>query len=216
MPALPDVPQVLKAVHTGTQDGEPWATISHWRYVMSGGGAPSSTQLAVACAKFVNSWRDNIRPFIGADAFDDQVELIDLTTVSSATGVAPDGDAGAGGPHTFDLRACILVTKKIARRYRGGHPRTYWPGVAGSQLLDGGRNVDPAVLAGLQAGFTAYYTDIPPAITTDGATGMSSFHEVNVSYHSGGVLRAVPVVDDILGYVVQAQTATQRRRLHRS
>lgn len=216
MPALPDVNHVLKVVHEGDMAGLPWAGVSHWRYVMSGGGEPTSAQLLVVGAKFVNSWRDNIRPITGIECSDSHVVLLDLTSPTAATATSTDGDAG-----THDVmvsqEACLLVTKSVGRRYRGGHPRTYWPGLSRDHTnVPQCRTVDPAQLAAVQARYTSYYTDIPPAVTTDGDTGMSSFHEVQVSYHSGGVLRTVPVVDDILSYTVQPVLATQRRRMHRS
>lgn len=215
MPALPAVPNVVRVAHEGTIDTYPWAGISHWRYVTSSGPL-TSTQLEAALAKFVNSWRDNIRPALADSVIDSQVVGIDLTSSTAAVAVALDGDAGGHTEPIISPEACLLVTKPVGRRYRGGHPRTYWPGLSSYYVTtDHGRSVDAATFAAIQARFATYYTDIPPAVTTDGDTNCSSWHEVSVSYHGGGVLRTVPLVDDILSYNVHQVLATQRRRQHR-
>lgn len=215
MPPLPDVPNVIKVVHTGQIFGQPWAGVSHWRYVMTLGGIPTNAQLLEAMAKFVNSWRDHLRPQISHDCSDISVEGIDLTSPTSAVAVAADGDFGADAGNIISPESCVLVTKTVGRRYRGGHPRTYWPGLAEAWTDEGRRAMFPASVPTLVDAYQAYYDDIPPAVTTDGLTGMSSFHEVSVSYHSGGAIRPVPLVDDVLGRTVQPVFATQRRRMHR-
>lgn len=216
MPALPDVPGVIRVAHEGTIYGQPWATISHWRYVTSSGDL-TSTELEVALAKFVNSWRDNIEGLCTPGTVDIQVRGIDLTSVTAAIATALDGESGTGADEPISPESCYLVSKTVARRYRGGHPRTYWPGPLRSFTVGhDGREIASGYLAAISSGFAAYYTDIPPAVTTDSATNISSFHEVMVSYRSGGVLRTVPAVDDVSGQHLDTILATQRRRMHRS
>lgn len=219
MPPLPAVRHVVKAIHTGTDESEglPWAVISHWSYSQPGDTDLTNAQANVIAAKFVNSWRDNISPVTGDDLTDTQVEIIDLTSATAASGLALDGNPGTSGGPMISPSSCLLVSKHIARRYRGGHPRTYWPGAAQNlSTVDVGRSVDSAHVVATTAHLNAYYGDIPPAVTTDGDTGCDVFQEVCVSYHSGGVLRPAPVVDVILSYTPQMVFATQRRRLHRT
>lgn len=213
MPPLPDVHHVLKIVHSGTVNSEPWVGVSHWRFVPVAGEL-SSDNIRVICAKFVNSWRDNWKPIFSATTFDSQVEGIDLTSTTAATGVAPDGDHGDTAGEARSPSTCFLVSKVVGVRYRGGHPRTYWPGLQSADVFDG-RSVGDGLFADLSAATAAYYGDIPPAVTTDGDSNCSSFHEVMVSYFTAGARRAVPLVADILGYTPHQVVATQRRRLHR-
>lgn len=213
MPPLPDVHHVLKVVHEGTVNGEPWVGVSHWRFVPVSGEL-SSDNVRVICAKFVNSWRDNWKPLFSNECIDQFVEGIDLTSTTAATGVAPDGDAGDTPQLARSPETCFLVSKVVGLRYRGGHPRTYWPGIPRDDVADG-RSLASGTFADYATATAAYYGDIPPAVTTDGDSNCSSFHEVMVSYYSGGTRRVVPVVADILGYTPHQVVATQRRRLHR-
>jgi hypothetical protein len=215
MPPLPAVDGVLKVVHTGTVGGEPWAGISHWRFTTTDAGPLSTANIDAICAKFVNSWRDNIKQDIAAPCIDSQVEGIDLTTATSASGTATDGDPG-DGDEIISPEACVLVSKQISRRYRGGHPRTYWPGLTrGLAAQYHGRAIGDAYVTDLTSHFLTYYTDIPPAVTTDGDCNVSVFAEVCVHYFSAGALLPVPLVDDIIGRRLEVPLATQRRRLHR-
>lgn len=225
MTALPDVFHVIKAVHEGTDEtgAFPWATVSHWMYTKPDGSAITAGELAVVAPKFVNSWRDHIRPWTGSNVIDTQVVLTDLTTTSSAVAISLDGDAGTGSSPAISPESAMLVSKSIARRYRGGHPRTYWIGpYSNASTVDPGRSIDASLAVAFKAGLAAYYTDIPPAVTTDSSTGCSAFQEVMVSYVDAALnpvpphRRAVPLVDPVVAYTVHTIFATQRRRMHRN
>lgn len=216
MPPLPPIANVIKIVHTGTVNAEPWATVSHWRYTTIS-GTLDNDQLTLVCAKFVNSWRDNVRPYISHQVTDTQVEGTDLTSTTSAIGVAPDGDTGAGGGTIISPESSVLISKTVLRRYRGGHPRTYWPGVEiGNANADAGRRINDAFFPAIHDGLMAYYADVPPAVTTDAECNCATFTEVSVSYVSGGTRRLAPVADPVVAYNVHQILATQRRRMHRA
>lgn len=215
MTALPNVPGVLKVVIDGTVKGEPWVGISHWRFVTSSGPL-TGDNVNHMMAHFVDSLRDNWVSVLADDVTVSGVTGTDLTTTTSAIGTAAASLTGGGPAPAISPEACILERKLIGRRYRGGHPRTYWPGPYSSLTVGGNnRQILDTPHTGLNEDINSYYGDIPPAITTDSDTNCTSFHEVCVHYVMGGVHLSTPLVDDILGQSIDIMLATQRRRMHR-
>lgn len=215
MTSLPAVPNVCKVRLIGRVNSEPYVGITHWRFVS--GAALTNDNCAVIAAKFVNAWGDYIAgDLVSVQTFLDSVEVTDLTTSTSGTGTAASSHEGTFGAEAISPAACFLESKHVGRRYRGGHPRTYWPGVSAGNT-EGSLGVtmtSAAYTAGAEA-INGYYGAIPPAVTTDGDSGCSSWHEVCVHYVMGGVHLTDPLVDDVLSNDLENAIATQRRRLHR-
>ncbi len=223
MPALPVVPGVVKVQLVGTTGGEPCRNITHWRYVTTSGDL-TSAQLLVALDKFVNSWGTNAAPVINNTVSLLAVEGADLTSSTAATATAPSTHVGGASDYPTPPSTCVLESKTIARRYRGGHPRTYWPGPGLSQSLSSlGDQFNSGSLAAWQTAIEDYYGAIPSAVTSDSDSNLSSWHEVCVHYYSeaggypasGHVPLPAPYVDDVSANTIDLKWATQRRRMQR-
>jgi hypothetical protein len=136
-----------------------------------------------------------------------QVEFTDLTSPSAAQGIA---NVGAGGTVASQFGAasnCIIARYAIARRYRGGKPRSYLPfGVPANQ--DTPQTWNPTFVGSLGPTWQTFLTAVAAAFPT----GTTVDHQVSVSYHSGGVVRPTPLTDTILGVTCSTRMGSQRRR----
>jgi hypothetical protein len=119
--------------------------------------------------------------------------------------------------------ASVVSSYTIQRRYRGGHPRGYWPFGVTTDLQN---DVDwtAAFVTACNTGFSTFFT----ALFAAGWTGAGTLTQVNVSYYDGftvvvspttgrarnvPTLRVSPVQDTILIVACKVSIGTQRRRI---
>lgn len=218
MPPLPDVPNVLKVVVQGNgSEATPitWANVLHWHYT---GSAPSSTTLNTVAAHIGASWGTHMAPECPSPTVQNLIEVIDLTSSTSASGFDFTSRAGTRGDDEIPANSAMLAIYPVSRRYRGGHPRSY--------LLVGG-NADFLDMAHWSTAFTAevqsHWYDFLNAILAYSTGGMTIDRLVNVSYYSKEInpvppyRRTTPLVDDLdIGTMfTEQQIASQRRRIGR-
>lgn len=216
MPALPPVPNVCKVAISGLVDGEPWAGVSHWHFVPTSGSMTNANATQIA-GDVGNRWGAYIAGHTSNTVTLEEVVVTDLTSSTAAVGTAAPALVGGHVASLVSPAICALEHKSIARRYRGGHPRTYWPGVAVVDTVSSnGRTFDATTLATWQTDIDDYYNGVESFVTADPATNMASFVEVCVHYRSGNLPLAVPTWDGINSRQIEANLASQRRRLHRS
>jgi hypothetical protein len=219
MPALAPVPSVVRTIfkHTLSEDID---VVNHVFFAYTG-GVPSVPDATLYNTAIDGVWDANLMPARSAD-------LVHTSTVStfldSATapqvshfGSTPGGGAGA----ILSANAAAVVQFKVARRYRGGHPRVYIAGLLQADLFDAQR-FTTVFLAALQASWVAFRNTIVGNVY--GGIGIS--HQCNVSYFNGftnhtfpsgrirpiPTPRPVPLVDPVFLAGVNAKVASQRRR----
>jgi hypothetical protein len=107
-----------------------------------------------------------------------------------------------------DAAACHVVNWTIAARYRGGHPRTYFPGVQSAHVTSG-HLLDAAVLANWATASAGFLADVNAA--THGSITTSTLGTVSFALHNAW--RVPPVFEPYLGSGVRSILGTQRRRL---
>lgn len=221
MPALPSVPFVLKfSLHYDVGTDAAAVTVLHWLY---SGLPPTVAQIDTFCASFnaltAAEWPLVLSPgtsYLGID-------VVDLSSPTSASGAASTSVSGTRSGTILSASAAVLVHYPIARRYRGGKPRTYLPWGTSDDLLN--RNVwSNAALVAFNTTWTAILAAVPAAGPIGGAALVS---QAVVSYYgppnrfitssTGRVrtvstVRATPVVDLIPGFTMSPKVASQRRR----
>lgn len=220
MPALPNVPSTLKVALKGSAGSEQWLTRFYLQYP---GAAPSASQLATLNNGIIAAFTSHLQPLMTANKELLEVDTVDLSTPSSAqlatTAAVIGSEAGAWLP----LMACTVAGYGISRRYRGGHPRGYWPlGAQGDVATSG--EWSTTYQAAAQGAIGSFFNDVTGIIW-----GVSEITKhVNVSYYQGftvvtdpitGRARNVPklrpggpVIDLIVSTNVRAILGTQRRR----
>jgi hypothetical protein len=115
----------------------------------------------------------------------------------------------------------MVIKARIARRYRGGHPKTYLMGIPNAGLV-GGNQWSAGTMAGVIAAWNLWISDCLTSVPLAAAPAT----EVNVSYYAGfhsvqlpsgrwtniPTLRGTPHVDSVLGHSINSTAASQRRR----
>lgn len=219
MPALPSVANVLKVQLLWSDSAD--VAVTSTLYFQYSGAAPSAGDLNNFCAVVCNAfgaedslWHTSV-DLTGATA-------VDLTSHSAAEGAATANFAGTstGGPLAGGT--AVVVNYKIARRYRGGKPRNYYP-FGDSSKINTRQSWSAAFVAAVASGVS---TAIASIIGTSVGPASISNH-VNVSYYSGSrvvtspttgrarnvpILRDAPLVDNIVSSSVQIVPGSQRRR----
>jgi hypothetical protein len=220
MPALPVVPQVLRISlkHTYGNDTD---VISHLYFEYSG-TAPTVAELNTFASSVSSSWNATLRTHATAACVLVGVDVIDLTSATSAVGIWTGSLAGTNGESDFPHGTAVLVNYAIARRYRGGKPRSYFP-YGGYTDAANGNNWSTSFITAFTTSLTTFIADIV-ALTWTGAT---ISEQVSVSLYEGFVSsqnpltnrwrniptpRATALIDPIVSWAVNPKYGSQRRR----
>lgn len=223
MPALPNVSKVVRLDLNFTLAGSvPARTRQFWRY---SGSAPNNTEMLAFCDNAVAGWAANMQSLMSSDYQFISAEGTDLSSPTAAQAISLDTLGGARSGNTMPQDVAAVVRYQIARRYRGGHPRGYWPSGVDEDLQDE-RSWKTAFLTDHDTGVLGFST----AMTGAGWSGAGTIDQVNVSYYhlfdvqiSPGTgrarnvprLRGAPVVDAVVQFATQPVLGTQRKRLGR-
>lgn len=220
MTTLPAVPGVLKLRHIYA-DGADYSLTNNLHFAYTGGPPSSADCTAIATAAHA-AWASHLRSHLNTGSYLATTYVQDLASLSGADGLYEAITNGSGSSEVMPAGVAVLINHKIARRYRGGKPRSYLPFFGANDNSEDGLWLGTSISA-LQSDWNAYIAAIK-AITA-GATVISRF--VNVSYYAGSVgsvidsgkrgkttltLRAAPVVDEIISSLVNQHPSSQRRR----
>jgi len=168
------------------------------------------------------AWNTRCNPWISNTATTTTVEGVDLTSDLGAQATAVVDYPGTSANDALDNQVAGVVRHIIARRYRGGKPKTFMPAVPTNAQADGSHFTDTYV-NGLGTAFNNFIGDIS---TITGA-GTDLTNMVNVPYYHGATwvedmttgrwrriptYRAAPVPDIVTSASVDALMGSQRRR----
>lgn len=219
MPQLPAVPNVVRIELKQSLEANP-DVINRFFYSFT--GTSTVAGLTAMATALENTMKSDWQPFVGS-----QNTLTDIIIVDLSSDSAPEYDLGGlaiqGSLSIETPPGLALVTSyHVARRFRGGHPRSYWGGVDPSQINADGHWA-PTYAANFQTLMQLGVTNTLAGVTFDTMTPVG---QVNVSYFQGfkaveypsgryrnvPQLRAVPVVDPITSWSYNIKPASQRRR----
>lgn len=218
MPPLPNVNKVLRIAMRYAWAGDT-DVINRTFYQYS--GTATLTNIGDVATLFFTEWGTNFLALMSSDISLTDVTVEDLTSSSGFTANASGVTPGSIGTAALSSAACLIVKRVIARRYRGGHSRIYFPGLVTSDLQDDNTWKGTTISAWLAA-MAAFDAAISAAVPS----GLSSLTPVNVSFYDGftnflepsgryrarPTTRSSPLVDLIAGYAVNPQVGSQRRR----
>ena len=230
MPPLPAQPSTLavELKHTYSNDTDVQVK-QFWQYA---GTAPTDAELNTFSSAVEAAWASHVAPLSSSDVVLVEVVSTDLTSDTASRGTWTGSTAGSVGTAPLSAQDCFLQGFTVARRYRGGKPRSYWPLGVAADLLDP-QHWTSGFLSSVETGLAAYATAIEGA----GWSGAGSIVQVNVSYYNGFKIvggpyplrtRNIPLVrgsgapagpvippDVITGATYSPLLATQRRRTTR-
>lgn len=206
MPPLPSVPNCLKYTQNW-QIGNNLKAASIFHFLYSG-GPPNAAACAGLAATFQAAMVTTFKAQMPGTTSIGQATVLDLASTSGAQGAGGTVTAGTRAGTEFPANVAMVVNHTIARRYRGGKPRTYLPtGVATDNLTAG--LWTSGIVTGLTTDYATFITDCLAA--TSGGVSITEY--VNVSYYLNNALRATPVVDVITASQCRTRIGSQRRRL---
>lgn len=156
--------------------------------------------------------------YISDDTTVTQASAIDLTSPTSPQGVFVGATPGAASQISL-AQSAMLFRKPIGRRFRGGHGRTYLPGVTPDNTTDG-RTWTPTAQSDLKDAFQEIITRTISGFYA-GYPNISGLNLVEVSYIDKAVnpvppyRRPVPLVDVVAVSTITADSVirSQRRRV---
>lgn len=195
------MPGVARIVFNGTLGGVATANVMHAS--KNSQVAWTGAELSALATAARTSYVTNFIPLQDGDFALGSVDVVDLTSdtgdAASATGTTPGTKAGLVLPASI----AMCVSWRIGRRYRGGHPRTYFPAlVTADQATPNTWNASTVTAwQNAAAAFLADLDSMPP-----GQLGM-------LSRINAGAPRPAPLFSPILGVTVDSRIDSQRRRL---
>lgn len=205
MPPLPNTAQVIQFdMVYGMGADENIINRLHWQYT---GGAPSAADMATLCGDVAASYSAHLAALVNANGLLRKVDGIDLTSNTAAVGSFAANAAGTRTGAQLPVGVALLINHKIARRYRGGKPRTYAPFFSGSDFPGGGAWSAGSVTAA-QTAWNAFLAGVTGS--TAGTTVLATFG--CVSYFQNKVLRTAGLFEAISASSVNNLPASQRRR----
>lgn len=222
MPALPAVPGVVKARLKFTDAASIDAGFGI--YFSYTGGTPSGGDMGTLASSIESNWATHVQGDMPTDLTLVEVTATDLSSSSGSVGTWTGSDPGGTSGTIISSGACFCINHVINRRYRGGKPKTFVPGVLPVDL-----NGTNQISSGRQASLIGSWGDFVSGVL--GTSGMSITMQniVNVSFYEGFTtvlnpvtgryrnvpkLRDVPLVDVIHSSAVAQKLGSQRRRLN--
>lgn len=224
MPALPSVPQVVRAQFNFTVGTDVLARCRAFYHYS--GAAPTSLLLGGSANGMMGAWSAAGGPTLQTPQTAlDSVTITDLTSPTAAEGTSTSSAIpGTRSGGELPASASMVLSGTVLRRYRGGHPRSYFPC---------GVDTDLSTQQTWTSGFVALaYNNLVSFLTDYSAwewSGSGTLTPVNVSFYEGftthtgttgrvrnvSTPRTAPLVDTIVGWVARQGIGQQRKRLLR-
>lgn len=192
---------------SGTYGNTTWANIP-WFYA-TGSGEVTHADLFDFAQYAISAWSGLVQPMhenVTLERCDATLyESTEGDIIATATGAYPG--TTETGAQAANVAAC--VSWLLAHSYRGGHPRSYLPGVIEANLAD-------------FSSFTGEFTDELNGHAADvhaslegypGGGGIETIEHGVVSFQTAGDWRTPPIFKRIVGSAVDTRVDTQRRRL---
>lgn len=220
MPTPPVVPSVCRFKILGTLANlAPWGVRIYTAYA---GGPPSSATMLALAEGVAAAWNSHCVPLQANSVTTTAVDAVDLSSTSGASATADVDYAGGVSAAQVDNQIAAIIKMEIDRRYRGGKPKMYFPGVSVDAVADTSHFTTTFANSAGTA-FAAF----DAAVTALSSGGVSLANIVNCPFYKGftavenmitGRWRNVPkyvttVVPDIVNsFTCDTLMGSQKRR----
>jgi len=219
MPALPSVPKVVRVSVKQTLQED--TDVLNRFFIQYTGTAPTSTDLNTFSGATSAAWGTHMSPEQNTNISVTEVSCEDLSSATGAVGQSSLAQPGTRSGATLTAAVCLVLKLVIARRYRGGHPRTYlW--VGSETDIATVQSWKATFVAEVEAAWVAFISEMASSVWTGGG----SIQQVNVSYYEGfhnftfpsgrtrpiPTLRSTPLVDVVTAIGGNQHIGSQRRR----
>lgn len=206
MAPLPPVPNGIKAQIGWYIDNND--RVENVLHFLVSNGPPSAAVCAALAADFQAA---QITQFGAVTHTSNGIMPCTVTDISSGSGLQGVGGAAQGGSLSGSYNSAqtaMVLNHHIARRYRGGKPRSYLP-VGNQGDLSTPGQWGSSFVTSITTKWANFITSCLAA--SSGGVSVSSF--VSISYFHAGAVRSTPVVDPILQSTARQTVGSQRRRI---
>jgi hypothetical protein len=179
--------------------------VLHYRY---SGTPPAATDLNGFCSAFGTGFGTNAKALFATNTTLTTLIATDLQGNTGQQGTSSPGQAGTDIRTVMPASACVVQSHKVNARYRGGHPRTYWPPGVTAQMQDTQHWIASWV-AGANTTLNTWLASV--VSQTFGGTTIGNL--CAVSYYHDKVLRPTPLVLDVVASSTLTRIGQQRKRL---
>lgn len=207
-PRPPIPPDICKVSLQGTTLGHKWVQVFYLQFTH---GVVTVTDLQSISDEIATLWNTNVAGHTTTTTILTSVTLVFIPSVGNEVvyeGVYSHAGTNASA-QVADASACAVVQWKISAYYRGGHPRTYFPGLGAAQVTNGS-DIDPAFVTALVTGWNAFRNALN-AFTT---TNVSAIVMGTLSFQTANAWRTTPVFRPFTSVAVNNKLGSQRRRIH--
>lgn len=214
MPALPPAPGVVKIIVKQTLGGVNVFNVLHASAGDSSGYTQDTLQRLATAVR--SAWVTNVIPLQGSKMTLGDVTVQDLWA-DTAGEASQTGTTVGAQASTLPANVAVCWSWKIARRYRGGHPRTYIAAIPYAHELEP-NSLTSTARTSHQNAAGAVRAAVNAVLADD---GVALFQLGQLSYYKGKnadgtpALRPSPLFDGFTGVSVDDRLDSQRRRLGR-
>lgn len=206
----PDPPQhTIRVAMAGIVGDAPWANVL---WVRNGSGAvPDSTELGTFLTFWAGQWDSNILTHLSTAVEFHTISAIYYLGGGEAFGVDETVSHFGNVPlEVLPANVSAVISWRVRARYRGGHPRTYLPGIPASKLATPRRWLEPFP-SSIAQGANAFHSQI----NATAAGSLNDVHLGTVSFRHDNAWRNPAVFRDYTPTAAQcdARVDSQRRRL---
>jgi len=213
-------PGIARSVLKGMIGVNPWAVVHHWQFGTSSLPWTQHDADLLALTTF-NAWGSAFMSHCGNNISTAEVDVADLTNSTGVGSIYTHTPVlGTIGGPLEPSSACVVVQNRIAARYRGGHPRTFWPALMQGSMLNEYQWI-PANALQIQVAAAAFVTAIVTAAYTGGTGPLQhviprwSYTVTDDPVHHKYIRTRTGYIrsDVVTGYQANQVIGSQRRRL---
>lgn len=193
----------------GTISGNVWVNRFWCQTTMS--GTPTGAQVLALSNAISAAWRTRFLVNLTNNVVINKQRTV--LFVSSTNEVAVDGadtGTGSGASQQDPPQVCYLINWAIAGSYRGGHPRTYLPGVPFDTV-----NEDGTLVTANRTQLTTAATNFLSDVNALAPGGFTAVQLGTFRFFRHHIAVDPPVFEPFLSGTCNTKVATQRRRLGR-
>jgi hypothetical protein len=206
MVRLPFAPATLRVRYLGLNNTRPWNTVHHVRFSSA---APSTADLNQVAQTWASNWVTNFAPMMNTAVRLTSVEVTDISSATGAQGVNVASHDGTRAGTAMSVQVAAVVSWHVNYRWRGGHPRTYYPAGVIADVVNG----NTWATAFQSAMGTAAANQLAQYNATPLAGGVCTM--VAVRYFDQNALLPTPLVLPVANAAFHTRVDTMRRRLGR-
>lgn len=194
---------------------------SHMTFKYSS-GPPTPTQIQQVADSAHAGWVTNVKPVHHSSVALTNIVATDLSDPSTPQGLWAGSEVGTATGGVLPASTCVLINMKLARRYRGGHPRMYWPWGTDADL-QGPQTWLPASITKFQTAFSGLSNKIASDSTWSSPllanASISYYHQSTwhgddqTGHYQVPTPRVPPLLEVATGFSYPVTLGSQRRRI---